>query len=254
MDERFTTKKASHNYNTRKRDLPSLPYIMKQTWTDSLFIHYPVNQQVLQKYVPDVLPIDTYDGMGWISVVPYLTSSMKLRGFPSIPGARQFPGYNVRTYVIVNGRPGIYFFSLTAANLIASTAARFFFRLPYYYLEIYMDNHNELVNFHSKSIKKSGAQLICNYKPISKPNPAAKGSLDEWLVERYCLFTITKKGVPLRCNILHRSWLLQDVEVEIHKNTILSALNISPATNEVIMHFSKRADVSIWPLVPAIYS
>ena len=87
-----------------------------------------------------------------------------------------------------------------------------------------MDNHNELVNFHSKSIKNSGAQLICNYKPISKPNPAAKGSLDEWLVERYCLFTITKKGVPLRCNILHRSWLLQDVEVEIHKNTILSAL------------------------------
>lgn len=251
MDEQYFAKKVSQNYNTRKRDLPSLPYIMKQTWIDSLFIHYPVKLEILRKYVPDVLPIDTYDGMGWVSIVPYLTSSMKLRGFPPAPGAKQFPGYNIRTYVMVNGRPGIYFFSLTAANLIAATAAKIFFRLPYYFLKIHMDNQNDLVNFYSNPIKNSGAQLICNYKPISKPYPAAKGSLDEWLVERYCFFTISKKGVPLRCNILHHPWLLHDVEVEFHKNTILSTLNIS--TNESIMHFSKRADVRIWPLVPVKY-
>lgn len=241
---------SSKHYNNRKRDLPFLPWIMKQTWIDSLFIHYPVKREVLQKFVPVVFPIDTYNGVGWISIVPYLTSAMRPRIFPSLPGVRQFPGYNVRTYVIVNGRPGVYFFSLAAANWFATTAAKTFFRLPYYYLNIHMDNHEDIVFFNSHPLKHNGAQLICHYKPISKPIPASKGSLDEWLIERYCLYTTNKRGVPFRCNILHHPWLLQDVEVDFHKNNIVSAFNLTTEINEPIMHFSKRAEVRIWPLVP----
>ncbi len=252
MDHHISSKDNENIYNNRKRDLPSLPWIMKQTWIDSLFIHYPVKREVLQKFVPDVLPIDTFEGVGWISIVPYLTSSMRLRGIPPAPGIKQFPGYNVRTYVNVNGRPGIYFFSLTAANWFSATAAKIFFRLPYYFLDIHMDNHNDLVIFNSKTLANNGAQLICNYKPNSKSKRAERGSLDEWLIERYCLFTVNKKGAPLRCNILHHPWLLQDVEVEFQKNTTLSPFNIIPDNRNYIMHYSKRAEVRIWPLVSAL--
>ena len=39
----------------------------------------------------------------------------------------------MRTYVTVGGkRPGVYFFSLDAANPLAVFTARAFFHLPYY--------------------------------------------------------------------------------------------------------------------------
>jgi len=39
-----------------------------------------------------------------------------LRGLPALPGLSRFPELNVRTYVTFDDKPGVYFFSLDAAN------------------------------------------------------------------------------------------------------------------------------------------
>lgn len=237
--------------NQEDKHFPHLPWIMKQTWSDVLFAHYPVNREALQKLVPNELPLDTFNGVGWVSIVPYFMSSMRLRGLPPIPGMNRFPGFNVRTYVKVNGKPGIYFFSLTAANWFAANTAKIFFRLPYVYVDSDLKNFNHIVRF--KSIRKndSGMQLSCNYQSISNPFLAEKGSLDEWLVERYSLYTVSKKGVPLCANIMHHPWLLEKAGAEFHQNSIVSNFHIKPETNKPILHYSKKAVVRIWPLVSA---
>lgn len=89
--------------------LPNLPWTMKQIWSNLLFAHYPIKFEVLRKLVPEALHLDSYNGMCWIGVVPFRMSGIRLRGLPSIPGTDQFPELNVRTYVTLDGKPGVYF-------------------------------------------------------------------------------------------------------------------------------------------------
>ena len=236
------------NLEQKRKVMTNLPWIMKQTWKDVLFAHYPVQKKVLEKLVPSVLPLDTYNGTCWVSIVPYLTSSMHPRGFPPIPGMAAYPGFNIRTYVTLNGKPGVYFFRLTAANFLAAHFAKTFFRLPYLYMDMKYKKVKNLIVFESE--KKTGLQLLCNYKSISDPVPTEKGSLEEWLVERYCVYTVNKKGVPLRGDILHEPWLLEKAEAEFHQNTLLSSLNIVAENEKPILHYAKSRVVRFWPIVP----
>jgi uncharacterized protein len=57
------------------------------------------------------LPIDTYEGTAYVGIVPFHMTGIRLRGLPPIPFTDRFPELNVRTYVTLDGKPGVYFFS-----------------------------------------------------------------------------------------------------------------------------------------------
>ncbi len=246
MNERSV---ADEGYlNEKRKPATNLPWLMKQTWSDILFAHYPVPRKILEKLIPTELTLDTFYQTGWVSIVPYFTSSVHLRGLPPIPGTAAYPGFNIRTYVTMNGKPGVYFFRLTAANFLAAYTAKTFFRLPYSYMNMQFKKAKDLIVFESE--KKSGLQLLCNYKSISEAHQTQQGSLEEWLVERYCLYTVNKKGVPLQADILHDPWHLERAEAEFHQNTLLTSLNIVPENEKPILHFAKQRVVRFWPIVP----
>ena len=60
---------------------------------------------------------------------PFHMSGVRARGLPALPWLSRFPELNVRTYVLFDDKPGVFFFSLDAANLSAVWAARAFYRL-----------------------------------------------------------------------------------------------------------------------------
>jgi uncharacterized protein YqjF (DUF2071 family) len=109
---------------------------MRQTWHDLLFAHWPVSYDAMRPLVPAQLELDPFDGRCWVGVVPFRMSGIRGRGTPAVPGLSRFPELNVRTYVTHGGKPGVYFFSLDAANLLAVWAARKFYHLPYFYADM----------------------------------------------------------------------------------------------------------------------
>ena len=250
MKDHQKPNKTNWDAGHRLWPLPNLPWVMKQTWNDLLFAHFPVKYEVLRKLVPEVLPLDTYDGKCWVGVVPFHMTDIRLRGLPPVPGTDKFPELNVRTYVIIDGKPGVYFFSLDATNLLAVKVARTFYHLPYVHAHIKVQKHADLIKYESKRVK-GDARFVADYRPVSKPYFAEKGSFEEWLVERYCLYTLNSKGVPLRCDILHHPWLLQQAESEIKENTMLSSQGIVVENDSAIFHYSKIIEVRMWPLVKA---
>lgn len=240
-----------YSYEHQRLNHPrKVPWIMKQTWLDTLFIHYPVKLDELSKLVPHTLPIDTFDNKGWISIVPYLTTSVRARGLPPIPGLSRFPGFNVRTYVKLDGKPGVYFFNLAATNWLTAKMAKLSFKLPYIYLDMDYKKEGDTIHFQSDPYRKNEEKLKWIYRPNSEQRLATKGSLEEWLVERYCLYTVNEKGEPFRSDILHRSWLLQDAEVEYQHNSLIAEFYLSTAVGKPIYHYSKKVDVRIWPIMP----
>lgn len=226
--------------------LPSGPWIMKQTWHDLLFAHWPLPAEQVKALIPVELPLDTYDGHAWIGVVPFRMSGIRAHGFPPLPGLSRFPELNVRTYVTYGGKPGVYFLSLDAANTPAVWAARRFFHLPYFSAVMSSREHNGMIHYSSL---RSGdaAEFRGTYKPVGPVRQSEKNSLERFLTERYCLYTVHNDYV-YRCDIHHLPWPLQDAEARLDRNTMASAAGIQLPSLAPVLHFARRLEVLIWPL------
>lgn len=222
---------------------------MAQVWHDLLFAHWPIPVERMQALVPEVLPLDTFDGWAWIGVVPFHMTGVRFRHTPALPWISAFPELNVRTYVVLDDKPGVFFFSLDAANALAVWAARRFFHLPYYRAAMSTVEQAGVVSYESMRTHNGAPRAIfrARYGPAGDNLLASRGSIDRWLTERYCLYTIDRHGVPLRQEINHVPWPLQQAEAEIETNTMLAPLGIETGESNALLHFSRRLEVAVWP-------
>ena len=104
---------------------------MGQSWIDLLFAHWAVPEPMLRTAVPAGIPIDMFQGSAWIGITPFEVIGAHPRAVPPLPWLSRFAELNVRTYVTIDGRPGIWFFSLDAARAPAAAAARLTYQVPY---------------------------------------------------------------------------------------------------------------------------
>jgi uncharacterized protein len=172
------------------------------------------------------------------------------RGFPSVPGLSQFVEMNVRTYVTVNGIPGVYFFSLDASNVIAVALARQFFHLPYFHAKMQCKNVNGIIHYrsHRSHHPLSSADFIGIYRPTGPVFHTQRDSLEYWLTERYCLYSVAKGDRVYRANIHHPQWPLQPAELELVNNTVALADGVHLPDTAPLLHYAHQQDVLVWPL------
>jgi uncharacterized protein len=221
---------------------------MAQVWHDLLFAHWPVPLAQLRPLVPAALPIDTFQGTGWVGVIPFHMSGVRLRGTPAVPGFSTFPELNVRTYVTVDGKPGVYFFSLDAANPLAVLGARAWYRLPYFHARMHVDVADDDVRYRSRRVQSGtpAAELVARYRATGPAIPPEHGTIEYFLTERYCLYTVSRRGSVYRAEIHHPPWILQPAEAEIQRNTMAEAAGITLPEKEPLLHFAKRQDMLAW--------
>jgi uncharacterized protein YqjF (DUF2071 family) len=229
--------------------LPPGPWTMAQTWGDLLFAHWPVPERMLRPLVPEPLTIDTFDGTAWLGITPFEVSGLRLRGTAPLPWLSRFPELNVRTYTSFGGKPGIWFFSLDAGRAAAVAAARVTYRLPYFRAAMAIARSDAAIRYRS-SRRSSGApraELAVEYAPAGAPEPARAGTLEHWLVERYCLYTLDGRRRVMRAEIHHPPWPVQPATASFEANT-MAPDGIDLPAQEPLVHFARRQDVVIWPL------
>ncbi len=219
---------------------------MAQTWHDLLFAHWPIPPEVMRALVPSQLLLDLFDGQCWLGIVPFWMSGVRARGLPPIPGASRFPELNVRTYVTLGGKPGVYFFSLDAANMPAVCAARAFYHLPYFYASMKAEAATEEIVYTSTR-RDQEAEFRGRYRPCAAARLREPGTVERWLTERYCLYAV-HHGKVFRGEIHHKPWPLQDASTEISVNSMAAAAGISLPHSPPLLHFARRLDVLIWSL------
>jgi len=230
--------------------LPDGPWLMTQSWHDLLFAHWPVDARALQEKLPAGLPLDTFDGQAWIAVVPFRMTNVAPRGVPSVPFVSSFSELNVRTYVTLHGKPGVYFFSLDADSAIAVAAARALFHLPYYAANMKVERQQGKVVYTSaRQTKMDGvAEFAGTYRPIGAVQTPQRGSLEYFLTERYCLYTVDSSFHAKRLEIHHPPWALQQAEATIAVNTMTEAAGIRLPSTAPLLYFARRQDMVAWPL------
>ena len=105
------------------------PWVCAQRWEQLLFLHWPVPTAVARALVPAEIEIDTHGGQAYVSVLALRMAKVHLRDMVPIPGLADFPELNVRTYVVHDGKPGVWFVSLDAPSHLNVWIGRHMFHL-----------------------------------------------------------------------------------------------------------------------------
>jgi uncharacterized protein YqjF (DUF2071 family) len=222
---------------------------MHQNWGKLLFMHWAIDPEILRALVPKQLSIDTFDGQAWIGIVPFTMWGIRASFLPPIPGTSAFHELNVRSYVHYQGVPGVWFFSLDAANALAVWGARTFYYLPYFKARMELEQSENQIVYGSTRVDGRGAPAsfhgtweIMEALPQSQP-----GSIEFFLTERYCLYAAHRDRI-YRSRIWHQPWPLQNANLVSHKSTMISALGLPEPGDEPLLHYAESISVDIWPL------
>jgi uncharacterized protein YqjF (DUF2071 family) len=238
----------------KPRPLPPGRWLMRQRWNDLLFAHWQVPASSIAPLVPEGLLVDTFQGSAWLGAMPFWMDRIKVRAMPPIPGARSFPDLILRTYVREEqtGTQGVYCLSLDSSNLLAVAAGRAFFHLPYHSAEMYIEQRTEReFSFYSRRRFASQPVLFkARYRglgPSQKLAELRSGTLEQFLMERSCLFSRNRAGQPVRASLHQASWSLEEAEAEIELNDLAAAMGIRVPDQEPVLHYSRRLAVYVWP-------
>ncbi len=232
------------------RNRPKGRAAMRQTWLDLTFLHFSADPAGVQATLPNGLTVDTFpDEQGreraWIGLVPFRMTGIRFEGTPAIPGCHAFPETNVRTYVHRQGRePGVWFYSLDAANPFACAYARRFFGLPYFAAAMHCRRKGNVVRYRSSrrrdGARVDGSTLIEGSLPALLP-----GTLEFFLIERYLLYA-RKRGELYTGKVFHKPYELNAASFE-GQESLLAFASLEPRPWESCL-YSPGVSVEIFSL------
>ena len=227
---------------------PARPWIMVQSWRNLLFAHWPVPTPVLRPLIPAGLDLQTFEDQAWVGITPFVLAGLRPRAMPAVVGLSRFPEINVRTYVTAGDKPGVFFFSLDAGSALAVIAARALYSLPYFRARFTVRSDPKRIVYRSVRTDRRAppAEFQAVYGPSGPASVARPGTLAHWLVERYCLYAVDRRGGLHRAEIHHPPWPLQPAQAAIERNTMTTGLGLALPDVAPLTHFAARVDVQVW--------
>lgn len=249
-----------HQHDAIDRITPTLEpdqqVLLHQNWHHLLFLHWEIPPQELQALIPPRLTLDTFEGKAYIGLVPFTMTGVRPILTPPLPWISSFHEVNVRTYVHLEGRdPGVWFFSLDASSKIAVAAARAAYHLAYFSAEMdFRVGEGALpeIEFDSRREDSRGtmpANAHVRYRAMEgATKPAAPGTLEHFLIERYILYAQDDERRLYRARVHHQPYPVQRVEVLALDETLVWAAGVKRAENVDLRHYAREVNVKVYPL------
>jgi uncharacterized protein len=223
--------------------------VMHQVWDKLLFLHWPIPAAELRPLIPERLAIDTFDGTAWVGVTPFTMRGLRPPYLPALPLASRSHEINVRTYVHLDGVPGVWFLSLDASNPLAVLGARAGFALPYFQAKMELREKEGVIRFASRRVLAGPPATFATEWEAGAPLPELRpGSLDFFLIERYCLYAVRGRRL-YRARIFHRPWPLRRAALRSLATTMLEAHGLRTPGGEPLVHGQAAPlNVQVWYL------
>ncbi len=115
-----------------------------------------------------------------------------------------FEQLDIRTYVTLDDRPGVWLCSVDVSNPVLLEAAKRAHRLPAYRARISAARGRPL---HVRGDARRPLVQRARYRPAGDAFTAEPGSLEHFLTERYCIYT-ADGGRLYRAELHHPPWRL----------------------------------------------
>ena len=227
--------------------MPPRHYAISQEWRDLTFMHWKVEPSRLQPHLPTGLAIDLFEDEAYVGVIPFVMKNVRPRGLPAVPGISTFAEFNVRTYVVKDGQPGVFFLTLDAKSLVTCMHAPRAYGLAYRYAKAKVKRRGEAIAWRSRR-SSDGAQLVGTSSPMGTEQVAQPHTLEHFLFERYCLYT-EHKGCLRRAYVFHEPWVFHEGEVRLENNSLLESYGMGlEVLVPDLIHVSKGLPVKTWSI------
>jgi uncharacterized protein YqjF (DUF2071 family) len=240
----------------RTNPLPSGEWATYQTWQNLLFAHWPVPASVIQPYLPAGMEVDEFEGQAYVSMVAMKMAHICFRLIgnltSTVPGEASFPELNLRTYVKVNGKQGVYFLRADAEALIADLGARMLFHLPYGPATMSLSEDKGTLTFRSHRTLPPvpDATYSLTFTPDGPLTPVVAGTLTAFLRNRDYAFA-SRDGQLKMLGLLHDHWQTQPVTASVQVNTVLSAAGFNLPDCPMSFDYTPEIKVVLWDPEPA---
>ena len=218
--------------------------VMKQGWHDLAYLHWRYDPAEISALLPPGLEVDVHDGSAWVGLIPFSMRGIGIPRLPAVPYLGTFPEVNVRTYVVRNGVPGVWFFSLDVNRFIPAAVARLTYRLPYCWGSASNTLRGDMLSteVHRRWPDK-GPHTSISVRvgvPIAQPSP-----LEVFLTARWGLYS-RGSGDSLRyAPVDHPVWPLHRAELVSLDDSLVTAAGLSVPVGEPHVMFSPGVPVRV---------
>ena len=225
---------------------------MHQHWRDITFVHWRVDADRVQRYLPEGVRPDVHDGSSWVGLIPFRMVDGGVGPRRPVPWLGTFLETNVRLYSCDDaGRRGVVFLSLDAQRLPVVVGARLLFGTPYRWARmrstpqpVPRDPTGSVVTYAARRLRVPwhrrtrpvGGNVPPDPHPTSRlrvrvgervaePNP-----LEQFLTARFGLHT-TVAGRVLWVPNTHAPWPLHRAEVLELDDLLVAAAGLPGVTD-----------------------
>lgn len=218
--------------------------VMTQSWYDLAYIHFKYDADEVAKLLPAGLEVDLHDGAAWVGLIPFSMRGIGIPHTPAVPWLGSFPEVNVRTYVVHNGVPGVWFLSLDVNRFLPALVARTTYRLPYCWGKASNELHGDVLTTRvHRRWPKTGPSTSISVKvgdEIQTPS-----SLEIFLSARWGLFS-RGFGRSIRyAPVEHPVWPLRRGELLSLDDTLITAAGLNIPSGDPHVMFSSGVPVRV---------
>ncbi len=224
--------------------------VMRQTWSNIVWCHWPVDPQQVKAVIPEGLEPDLFDGKAWVGLIPFSMQNLRLPGpfaiLSKLVRVSNFGEVNVRTYVKDSkGRTGVWFCTLDSDDWLAVKTANVAFGLPYRLSKTRLERIGNTIKwFNQRKADQAKAEL--EVKESEESWREATAGLEQFLVERYSLYTL-RRGKLLRGTLSHGKWNVRTAELQrVDDETVRVAGFKTTDTPHILV--GADVEVTVYPL------
>lgn len=218
--------------------------VMQQGWYDLASIHWRYDAADVAAVLPGGLQVDTYDGSAWVGLISFTMRGIGPPHFPAVPYLGSFPEINVRTYVVNDGVPGVWFCSLDINRLIPTLVARVTYRLPYCWGSASHRRNGDTVatEVHRRwPTRGPGSAFSIEVgEPIEE-----QSDLDIFVTARWGLYSPRRGGRVRYAPVSHPRWPLNRARLLSIDDSLLTAAGLPAPTGDPHVLFSDGVLVRI---------
>lgn len=190
-------------------------------WCEMFFIHIEADAEKLQSHVP--FPLDLFDGRAYVSLVAFTQKHLRPAFGGRLAAALMAPlaeheFLNLRTYVRVGDRLGIYFLSEWIPNRLAELIGPRVYGLPYHLARV---RYRNTIHSCTGTVQDPRSILQYDATPGGSTERAAVGQIEQFLLERYSAFT-HHRGIIRRFDVEHTPWTFSPATVSAFMPDLLT--------------------------------
>jgi uncharacterized protein YqjF (DUF2071 family) len=191
-------------------------------WMGAVFLHYEMEPAVLEPWVP--FDLDLREGSAYVSLVAFTLSGLRcdLAARVSEWVLRPISDHfflNARTYVRAGEATGIYFLAEWLSKRLPVPLGRPLFGLPYHFGG-FDCRHDPGQGRLTGTITGGCGSLSYHGESCAEAMPCRRGSLDEFLLERYTAFT-EWRGLRRFFRVWHEPWPVAPLAATVEDASLL---------------------------------